>query len=152
MGVPLEELAGVPFLGKTPAREIYFGEFPHGNSPGGTCRGPPFWGNTGNSPLLILSRVGVPWRVPGASCCAWMNKALDAQGLKAHMHMLHSSCSKSSARPATNRRNAMRRAEANAKWGALDFEQELCSICICMGPLLTSYSLKAFKKELPRSV
>ena len=41
---------------------------------------------------------------------------------------------------ATNRRNAMRRAEANAKWGALDFEQELCSICICMGPLLTSYT------------
>ena len=34
-------------------------------------------------------------------------------------------CSKSSARPATNRRNAMRRAEANAEWGALDFEQEL---------------------------
>ena len=31
-------------------------------------------------------------------------------------------------RTATNRRNAMRRAEANAKWGALDFEQELCSI------------------------
>ena len=34
-----------------------------------------------------------------------------------HMHMLHNSCSKSSARPATNRRNAMRRAEANAKRG-----------------------------------
>ena len=46
--------------------------------------------------------------------------------------------SKSSARPATNRRNAMRRAEANAKWGALDYEQELCSIGMCMGPLLTS--------------
>ena len=40
------------------------------------------------------------------------------------MHMLHSSRSKSSARPATNRRNAMRHAEANAEWGALDFEQE----------------------------
>ena len=69
------------------------------------------------------------------------------------MHMLHSSCSKSSARPATNRRNAMRRAEANAKWGALDFEQELCSICICMGPLLTSYTAPLAKrlKSLPAS-
>ena len=38
-----------------------------------------------------------------------------------HMHILHSSSSKSSARPATNRRNATRRAEANAKWGALHF-------------------------------
>ena len=38
-------------------------------------------------------------------------------------HKWHS-CSKSNARPATNRRNAMRHAEANAEWGALDFEQE----------------------------
>ena len=46
------------------------------------------------------------------------------------MHMLHSSCSKSSARPATNRRNAMRRAEANAKWGSTmleDSKRKLCS-------------------------
>ena len=33
-----------------------------------------------------------------------------------HMHILHNSSLKSSARPATNRRNATRRAEANAKW------------------------------------
>ena len=57
-----------------------------------------------------------------------------------HMHILHSSSSKSSARPATNRRNATRRAEANANGGALDFEQELCSICICLSPLHTSYT------------
>jgi hypothetical protein len=43
------------------------------------------------------------------------------------MHILHSSSSKSSARPATNRRNAMRRAEANAKWGALHFEMRKIS-------------------------
>ena len=43
-----------------------------------------------------------------------------------HMqHILHSSCSKSTARPATNRRKAMRRAEANAKWGALHFEIQM---------------------------
>ena len=46
------------------------------------------------------------------------------------MQMLHSSCSNSRAPPATNRRNAMRRAEANAKRWALDFEHELCSICV----------------------
>ena len=46
-------------------------------------------------------------------------------GFHLYIDMLHSSCSKSSARPATNRRNAMRRVEANAEWGALDFEQEL---------------------------
>ena len=36
------------------------------------------------------------------------------------MQMLNSSCTNSSAPPATNRRNAKRRAEANAKQGALD--------------------------------
>ncbi len=39
-----------------------------------------------------------------------------------HIHILHSSSSKSKTRTATNRRNAMRRAEARAKWGALRFE------------------------------
>ena len=44
-----------------------------------------------------------------------------------HMHMVHGSSSKSSDRPATNRRNAMKRAEANAKWGALHFEMRKIS-------------------------
>ena len=39
-----------------------------------------------------------------------------------HMHILHGSSSKSSACPATNRRNAIRGAEANAKWNALQTE------------------------------
>jgi len=41
-----------------------------------------------------------------------------------HMHILHTSSSKCSAHPATNRRNAMRRAEANAKSDAPHFECE----------------------------
>ena len=40
-------------------------------------------------------------------------------------------CSKSSARPATNRRNAMRRAEANAEWESLHRNYD-CSICIML--------------------
>ena len=55
-----------------------------------------------------------------------------------HMHVLHTSSPKYSAHPATNRRNATRRAEANTECDALHFEcgkkQErklirLCSPC-----------------------
>ena len=48
------------------------------------------------------------------------------------MHMLHSSCSKSSAPPlafASARLVALRRLVAGR---AMDFEEELCSICICI--------------------
>ena len=38
--------------------------------------------------------------------------------------ILHTSSTQSSARPATNERNTMKRADANAKWGAIHFEMQ----------------------------
>ena len=58
------------------------------------------------------------------------------------MNILHNSSPNSSSRPATNQRNAMKRAEENASGKALDFEQELCNICICLGHLHTSYAVE----------
>jgi len=38
--------------------------------------------------------------------------------------ILQTSSTRSSARPATNRRNTVKRAEANARWGAIHFEMQ----------------------------